>query len=198
MKGEKVIGNGFDLAQYSLANWLMSGSYDIKVDESKAFELYQMASSQNHAPSWYLLAKCYQDGIGTEKNNEKAREAYEKASLLGDSRASYVLGYAYIYGGIGIESNPHLFLNGIELLKACADNPQGDFYRDALYELSILHSGSKKTKSLIKDPLYSLSCLTRAANLGHDKSQFRLGYNYEFGLLELPVDASRYFFISLI
>lgn len=189
-EGEKE--QGFVLAQYMLANWHMSGSYDVKVDQKKAFELYKAAASQDHAASSYLLAKCYQEGIGTEKNEAEARKAFQKGSLLGDSRSSYVLGHAFIYGGIGLETNPQLFLNGIELLKRCINDPNGEFYRDALYELSILHSGSKKTKSRLTDPNYSLSCLTIAANLDHDISQYRLGYNYEHGLLNLPADSHRY------
>lgn len=102
------------------------------------------------------------------------------------------MGHAFIYGGIGLESNPQLFLDGIELLKRCINDPYGEFYSDALYELSVLHSGSKKTKSRITDHNYSLSCLTMAANLDHDISQYRLGYNYEHGLLSLPADSQRY------
>lgn len=192
--GDGETQKGFVLAQYILANWYMSGSYGIKVDQKKAFELYQMAASQDHASSLYLLAKCYQDGIGVEQNHEQARRAYEKASLLGDARASYILGHAYIYGGIGVETNPLSFLKGIELLKTCANDPSGDFFKDALYELSVLHSGSKNTKSRLTDPVYSLSCLARAANLDHDLAQYRLGYNYEHGLLNLPINPNRYLF----
>ena len=179
---------GYVTAQYILANWYMSGSFSVKKDEAKAFDLYKSASVQNHPQSTYLLAKCYQDGLGTEKNEEYARKEYQKASKLGDSRASFVLGHAFVYGGIGLESNPHLFINGIELLKQCITDQEGEFFLDALYELYILFSGSKSTKSSLYDPIFSQSCLTVAANLDHVLSQYQLGYSYEHGLLNLPTD----------
>jgi TPR repeat protein len=102
--------DGYVPAQYILGNWYMSGSFDIQQSPEKAFELYLKASEQHHPQSTYLLGKCYQDGVGTISDQEAAVKAYQKASSLGESRASYVLGMAYVYGGIGLETNPQLFL----------------------------------------------------------------------------------------
>ena len=182
--------DGYVPAQYILANWYMSGSFDIQQAPQKAFELYSKSSEQNHPQSTYLLGKCYQDGIGTANNQEAAVNAYQKASSLGESRAIYVLGMAYVYGGIGLETNPHLFLSGMDLLKKCLNDSTGEFYTNALYELGILHSCCKMTKSRIYDPGFSFKCLHTAAKLNHHQSQFQLGYFYEHGIIDLASDAN--------
>ncbi|EXX50477.1 uncharacterized protein OCT59_012493 [Rhizophagus irregularis] len=50
------------------------------------------------------LGNCYQYGIGTNTNEQKAFKLYQKAANLGDSIAQYYLASMFEYG-IGIEKN---------------------------------------------------------------------------------------------
>ena len=52
-------------------------------------------AEKNHQPAQYLLARCYDNGYGAEKNLTKAVEWYSKAAEQGDASAQNALGVCY-------------------------------------------------------------------------------------------------------
>ncbi|RIA81921.1 hypothetical protein C1645_836180 [Glomus cerebriforme] len=72
---QKAAINGISNAQYKIADYYLDNSL-----ESKAFKWYlELANkSNNNLRAVYLVAKCYRNGIGTNKNSKVARKWIEK------------------------------------------------------------------------------------------------------------------------
>ncbi len=62
----KAAINGNLDAQYELAKYYLNDS--INKNERKAFKWYLKIADKNSPRAVYLVAKCYRDGIGTDKN----------------------------------------------------------------------------------------------------------------------------------
>ena len=54
-----------------------------------ALELYHVAASQGHAEAQYDLDQCYENGIGMERDEQKAMDLYESAAELGVANAQF-------------------------------------------------------------------------------------------------------------
>lgn len=65
-------------------------------DPEGAFHWYSKAAEQKNAKGLYGLALCYLEGIGVEKNWNKAHELYEQAADLGDM---FSMGYYANFSG---------------------------------------------------------------------------------------------------
>ena len=65
-----------------------------------AVELYQKLANQGHAFAQYALGKCYKNGIGLEKDNQKAIEKYQDAAKQGLSKAQYTALASFIKAGL--------------------------------------------------------------------------------------------------
>ena len=75
----KAAINGTSLdAQHKLAKYYLNDS--INKDESKAFKWYlKLANSRySSAEAIHLVAKCYRDGIGTDKNLDEATKWFKE------------------------------------------------------------------------------------------------------------------------
>jgi hypothetical protein len=72
--------NGDKYAQFFLARIFDEGYYGVEVNPDKAFELYQKSATQGFYRAQNNLGRCYSQGIGTDKNIEKAKEYYELAT----------------------------------------------------------------------------------------------------------------------
>ncbi|RIA85206.1 hypothetical protein C1645_858079 [Glomus cerebriforme] len=73
----KAAINGISEAQYKLAEDYLNNS--INKDEKKAFKWYlKLAANKYRLRAIYLVAKCYRDGIGTDKNLEESIKWFEK------------------------------------------------------------------------------------------------------------------------
>ena len=48
------------------------------VRAKKAFDLYMKCANKNHKLAQYMVGACYEDGIGVEKNYDKAFEWYTR------------------------------------------------------------------------------------------------------------------------
>lgn len=59
--------------------------YDLGTE--KAFEIYKKASAHDIAKAKYLLAICYEHGLGVEKNLQEALKCYHQANYAGIKRA---------------------------------------------------------------------------------------------------------------
>ena len=67
-------------AQYKLAEYYFSNS--INKNQSKAFKWYLKLANKNGPRAIYLVAKCYRDGIGIDKNIEVAIKWIRKYESL--------------------------------------------------------------------------------------------------------------------
>ncbi|GBB88416.1 hypothetical protein RclHR1_00150012 [Rhizophagus clarus] len=83
----KAAINGHTEAQFKLAEYYINSS--INKNERKAFKWYYKLANKYKVRAIYLVAKCYRDGIGTDKNLEEAAkwiEKYETIKFFGKSQ----------------------------------------------------------------------------------------------------------------
>ncbi len=71
------------------------GDYYINKRKYVAADYYKRGAKLGDANAQLGLARCYRDGVGVEKNLQKALQMYVKASDQGDTEAAYDLGIIY-------------------------------------------------------------------------------------------------------
>jgi len=107
-------------AQYSLGFCLIQEN----IDAEEGVQWLQKAVEQNHAEAAYLLALCYENGIGAAPNPAQALEHYLLAAEQGDEYAAANCGLYYYEGIAGIRDEDKAFY---WLDQACTD-PEMDPY----------------------------------------------------------------------
>lgn len=168
------------------------------MDWDRAFPLLQQSSKHNHPQAAYLVARCYATGQGVKKDGARALQWYKKSAASAHPGAMYALGMAYINGNLAAaDPNPNAPSipirpspkDGVKWLKRACDVATPE-YADPLFELAKLHE-SGINNVVFMDLEYSVSLYTRAAELNHVRSMYRLGESYEFGKLGCEVDPWR-------
>ncbi|KAF9349016.1 hypothetical protein BGX26_012628 [Mortierella sp. AD094] len=179
----KLATNGHAESQHYLAECFASGFAKGKPDFDKAFPLWVQASKHGHPYAAYRTGRCYDEGLGTRKDNSRAVQFYRKAASANHPGAMWRLGVVTLYGELGLSASPR---DGVKWLKrsAQASTPEFPF---ALYELAQLHERGIENIVFI-DPEYSVSLYSQAAELGHAASAFRLGECWEYGKLGCKQD----------
>lgn len=172
-------------AQFLLAEYLGNGSYGMKINHNKSFNLYLQASKQNHAEATFRAAICYELGVGTKQDNMRAMQFYRKASSLGFNLAMHKLALVLLYGKLGQRRN---LKEGISWLKRAANNADVN-HPEALHDLAQCFEKEGGCPILIPDEYYAFELYSRAADFGFAPSQFRIGACYEFGLLSVEKNA---------
>ncbi|KAF9956687.1 hypothetical protein BGZ72_002573 [Mortierella alpina] len=179
----KLATNGHAESQHYLAECFASGFARGKPDFDKAFPLWVQASKHGHPDGAYRTGRCYDEGLGTRKDNARAVQFYRKAASANHPGAMWRLGVVTLYGELGLSASPR---DGVKWLKrsAQAATPEFPF---ALYELAQLHERGIENIVFV-DPQYSVSLYSQAAELGHAASAFRLGECWEYGKLGCKQD----------
>lgn len=72
-----------------------------------AFRIFLVAANEGFVDSMLTVGGCYYEGKGTTKDMKKGFEYYERAALLGNEIAQYILGKAYLKGE-GIQQDKNL------------------------------------------------------------------------------------------
>jgi TPR repeat protein len=98
----KAANLGNNRAQCNLA--LMYKNEHFMKDDGKVFELSKKCSEGKHSGGINLLGYCYNNGIGTDVDTQKAFELYQEAANLGNKVAQYNLANMY-QNGEGVEKN---------------------------------------------------------------------------------------------
>lgn len=105
--------NGDGLASYLLGRSYFSSENGVQNDYSESFKWYKYGTEQlNEAKCLYGLGICYDDGVGVEKDSQKADELFKEALPIlkqqaenNDPYAMFILGAYYFYGFAGVEQN---------------------------------------------------------------------------------------------
>lgn len=171
-------------AQYLLAQYIGMGSYGLRVNHTKAFNLYIQASKHNHGQAAFRAAVCYELGAGTKQDNHRAVQFYRKGASLGDCLAMHKLALVLLYGKLGHKRN---LKEGLCWLKRAA-NSADVVHPEALHDLAQCFEKHGGCPILIPDEYYAFELYSRAANFGFAPSQFRIGACYELGLFGMEQD----------
>jgi uncharacterized protein len=155
-----------------MAIGLMGNTYEtgkgVPIDKVEALKWYIKASGCN--PSFpetrvftEKVATWYRDGIGTEKDYQKARAWFNKAAELGSASAYCQIGYM-IRNGDGVRADPSAAIIYFERSATMGD-------REAIYQLGVAHQiGSGAEKNLEKAASY----FKKSADLGFAPAQYGL------------------------
>lgn len=105
-KFQKAAGKGNAEAQEKLAERYLFelDDDDEPLDKKRGFILALKSAEKGLPKSLVLLGHCYENGIGTAKNDKKAFQCYRKAVILNYTEALYDLGKCY-YTGTGTEQD---------------------------------------------------------------------------------------------
>ena len=102
-------------------------------DYAKAHEAFSIGESMDWAPAIYWLGRLYRDGLGVNKQPDKARLLFEQASVLGNLLATNALARMFMSGQFGflnIFKGLHLFLRARkEVVAACMKDELDDRVR---------------------------------------------------------------------
>ncbi len=94
------------------AAYFLGWIYFLRNDYAKAHELFSAGAAMDYPPAIYRLARMYRDGLGVEKQPDKARQLFEKASALGNLFAKRGLALQLLSGHFGFMN----ILRGLGLL----------------------------------------------------------------------------------
>lgn len=173
-----------------------------------ALELYKELASQNNAEAITSLGFMYQNAKSCQKDDAKAIELYEKASLLGHPLASFYLAIAYMNGSSGVahdqfkshELYMHAAVNEIvpamyevalmlERGLGCLQNfSEAAFWyeegakRGHLESFNNLGVLFKDGHGVVQDEAKCFICFSRAAEGGLPEGLYNLGQLYDQGI----------------
>jgi TPR repeat protein len=192
----------------------------IEKDYSKVFKLSKKLSKNNYSSGMNRLGYCYENGIGTDINEQKAFQLYQRAAELGNSQGISKLGWCYESGfGIHVDEQKALELYkiaadlenafGITNLGNCYENGIGTdintqkafkLYKKAAdlgnsYGINNLgwchYSGIGTNVNMQK----AFEFYQKAANMGNNLAQYNLALMYENGHgIEKNIDQAIYWF----
>ncbi|RHZ75047.1 hypothetical protein Glove_217g3 [Diversispora epigaea] len=171
----------------SLIGFFYQNGIGTVVDNQMAFKFFNLAAneiidtfSSNSLRKLYnlskeisttLIADMYFDGLGVEKNTNKAFQIYSKAADEGFHIALNCM--AYCYGnGYGVEKNEEkafkLFLKSAENGYHVAQYNVGTFYKDGT--------------GIAKDEAKGFQWFIKSARIGNTSSMCNVGFCYENGI----------------
>lgn len=160
-------------------------------------------SEKNDSFASYILGRCYLDGIGTDKDEAKALDLFERAASQGVSEALADLGLIYI-NGLGVEKDIAKAVQYLEQASnkniARATDYLGwtymnkkdysrayDLYKraaDAGYSGALNHLGHlyEKGYGVDRDLTKAFEYYMEAAKKGNKYGLYNVGRMYEYGL----------------
>ncbi len=143
-------------------------AYGIKKYDQAFAEFTYLAEEGDSIASYYL-GKMYAEGLGVEKNEEKAIEFYQKAESAYNIDATYEL--AQILLSQANDKDDERFVAGLKYLKRAAYTGQAD----ALYQLGELY---EQGVWVPKDYKSAFGFYLMGALKGNMKAQYRVGHFY--------------------
>ncbi|CAO3647650.1 unnamed protein product [Mucor hiemalis] len=180
-------------AQFLLASCYGMGALGWPINHYRAFQWYNQASKHCHPEATYRTAVCYELGIGTEKDGDRAIAYYRKAAHLLHVPSMYKLGVILMRGYCG---NPISKREAVVWLQRAASTAMapaipgedattiggssGVALPHALHALAIIQLTKECDEtSMVPDIAFAIKLLNNAARLGYAPSQSKLAECYE-------------------
>ena len=111
----KAANGGYSYAQFDVGNYFYYGYSEVNIEPNAeiAYSWYKKAADQNNGNAQLMVAYCLENGIGTDTNEDKSIEYYEKSASNGIAEA--YLDLANIY------SRKKMYDKSLELYKMAVD-----------------------------------------------------------------------------
>jgi len=135
-------------------------------DYKKAYDCYNKSAEQGDKDGLYGMGLLHMNGLGVEKNFQKAADYFRLSGDKGNPKAYTKLGLLYISGGYGLESDTS---RAIEFLQKAAKLNDDE----GMYELGKCYK--EGIGGMPKDVEKALLLFKRAAKLGHLGSYYYVG-----------------------
>ena len=140
-------------------------------------EIYRKAAEAGNASAQFELGKCYDSGIGVEKNTVEAVKWYRKAADQGFANAQYYLGFCYEHGR-GVEINAteavQWYRKATEQGNAEAQNALAECYKKGI---GVVQDDAESAKWHRQ----AFESYHKAAEQGDMESQYQLAVAYQHG-----------------
>ncbi len=158
-------------------------------DYSIAFYYYTISAQLHNSLGTFRLGICYEKGIGTLINYEKAVYFYRCAAKLRLVDGMHVYGTILVNGYLNSVKNVNIGRHFLTSAGFCADK----IYPFALFDIGKLYENKKDEKDVLKDLEYARNIYTLGVTLGDPNCMFRLAESYEFGDLLNKCDLKKAF-----
>lgn len=163
---------GYDKAETNLADMFFFGRGGLAQSYAAALSWYLKAAQQGSPDAQYRLGYMYENGLGADKDAQRAVQFYRSSAEHGNAEAENVLGILYATGSGGVTED---YKQAVTWYQKSAD--QGDAKAEKnLGDMYFFGRG------VDLDYRQALVWYGKAADQQFADAQFRLGYMYEKGL----------------
>lgn len=167
-------------ATHIVGTWHENGLYGTSPSESRANSLFVSAAKLGHPAAVDKVASHYE----RKKDYTRAVAYYKKAASLADPSSNYRLGIAYTYGELKLHAN---FKNAQFYLRRGA-SLANKYCPQGAYVWALILFGIYEKDLGIRDEVEGREYLIKSGELNYAPAQFKLGFCYEFGEFNFPVD----------
>ena len=162
IKHESVSGDSGAQLLYGLA--LLEGRYALKPDYPAAVKWLKKSAQAGNHYAQLVLANCYAEGKGVEKNPQQAVQWWQKSADGDNAKAQYHLGQAYL-DGLGVKHDAKKAIDWLTL-SAEAGNAHAQYLIGKMYHEGYVVAQNHK---------FAKNWLSRAASNGHTDAINLLG-----------------------
>ncbi|KAK9462190.1 uncharacterized protein V1516DRAFT_673994 [Lipomyces oligophaga] len=181
-------------AVFLLGECYGKGRAGLEASREKEYEHYKKSSKLGYGPASRRAGECHEKGIGTKKNKRdpaKAWAYYRAGAQQGDAGSMYRLGRAFLKGELGQAASGKESVTWLERATEVVEKSKPDSEGvEAIAALAGLYENGL-AGVVNKDEPRALALYTKAAELGHVWSQYRVGAAHEYGTLGSGVDARK-------
>ncbi len=155
-----------------LALCYLEGKNDIRIDQKKAFDLFQQAADKQFVRAHYNLGLLYEKGWGTDQNYIKAVEHYQIAAKANLPLAQYNLSLL-VLSGLGADRDP------IAAFNLCEQAASHDQFAQAICNLGWFYLEGIGTE---KDETKASELFYKALDLNLPEAALMVGECYQRGI----------------
>lgn len=162
------------------------GIFGVTRHSQRAFIFYRYGAIHKSPEATYNLARCFENGLGTEADPEKACYFYRVAYKLGHLKALHKYARILLKGNYFISKDIPL---GIHLMHIAVNIADREF-PTPFYDMGMIYLTSNV--HTIVDAGYAMRIFKKGASLGCGNCQFKLAEEYESGR-RVPQDLRKAF-----
>jgi TPR repeat protein len=179
------IGNYRGYAEFKMAHY------------ATARRIWEALDERNFGEAAFNLGLLYEDGLGVEKNIDRALSYYRRGAANGSAKAVFRVGIVYWLGTPDIPKNEIEGRRYLSLAAAGGDQEAARYLKEAASPGSATSDAVIGADRAMAEgrPADAIRLLTEAADAGVARAQTRLAWHYETGrAVERNLEKAAYWF----